>query len=178
MSRIQIPASIEAAPSASQPLLQAVHKQLGVAPNLYRLIATSPAGLEGLLGLSGALAKGTLDGKTRERIALVVAELNGCGYCLAAHSYLGKHLAKLEEAEMLANREGGSNDRKAAAAVAFAASIVRSRGHVSEQELGAVQAAGYTDAQVIEIVLVVALNTLTNYVNNVTHTDLDFPAVR
>ena len=95
MSRIPTPASIEAAPAAAQPLLQAVKKQLGVVPNLFRLIATSPAALEGYLGLNGALAKGALDAATRERIALAVAEFNGCDYCLSAHSYLGKNLAKL-----------------------------------------------------------------------------------
>ena len=89
MTRIAIPASIESAPAASQPLLQAVNKQLGSVPNLFRLVATSPAALEGYLGMSGALAKGTLPAPTRERIALAVAEINGCGYCLSAHAYLG-----------------------------------------------------------------------------------------
>ena len=69
MSRIQTPASIEASPAAAQPLLQAVKKQLGVVPNMFRLISTSPAALEGYLGLNGALAKGALEAPTRERIA-------------------------------------------------------------------------------------------------------------
>ena len=104
MSRLPIPATIDAAPAASQPLLEAVKKQLGVVPNLFRLVSTSPAALEGYLGLSGALAKGALPAQTRERIALAVAEINGCDYCLSAHSYLGKNLAKLDDAEIAANR--------------------------------------------------------------------------
>lgn len=177
MSRIAIPASITAAPAASQPLLDAVKKQLGVVPNLFRLVANSPAALEGYLGMSGALGKGELPAPTRERIALAVAEINGCNYCLSAHTYLGKNLAKLDDAEIAANRAGTSNDPKADAAVRFAAKVVAARGHVASADLATVRAAGYGDAEVLEIVLHVALNTLTNYVNEVAETDIDFPVV-
>ena len=177
MSRLPIPATIDAAPAASQPLLEAVKKQLGVVPNLCRLVSTSPAALEGSLGLSGALAKGALPAQTRERIALAVAEINGCDYCLSAHSYLGKNLAKLDDAEIAANRAGASNDPKADAAVRFAAKVARERGHVGEDDVRAVKLAGYSDAQVIEMVLHVALNTWTNYINEVAKTDIDFPVV-
>jgi uncharacterized peroxidase-related enzyme len=176
MSRIAIP-SLEASPDASRPLLDAVIKQLGSAPNLFRLLGTSPAALEGYLGLSGALGKGTLDVRTRNRIAMLVAELNRCDYCLSAHTYLGKNLAKLDDAELTANRDAASSDPKAAAALRFARAVVVERGRVSAAELDAVKAAGHTDAQVLEIVLHVALNTLTNYVNNVAGTDVDFPVV-
>ena len=87
MSRIEVPAR-DAAPAASQPLLDAVEKQLGVVPNLFRLVALSPAALQGFLGLNGALGK-ALDVRTRERIAIAVAQVNGCDYCLSAHTYLG-----------------------------------------------------------------------------------------
>ena len=177
MSRIAIPPSIDAAPVASQAMLHAVEKQLGSAPNLFRLVATSPAALEGYLGMSGALAKGSLSAPTRERIALAVAEVNGCGYCLAAHSYLGKNLAHLDDAEIASNRDGHSKDAKADAAVHFAAKVAQARGHVDEKDVQAVRTAGYTDAQVIEIVQHVALNTWTNYINEVAKTDIDFPEV-
>lgn len=158
-------------------MLHAVEKQLGVVPNLFRLVSNSPAALEGYLGLSGALAKGRLPAPTRERIALAVAEINGCSYCLSAHTYLGKNLAKLDDAEMVANRAGGSNDPKAAAAVLFAAKIARDRGHIGDEDLSAVRLAGYDDAQIIEIVQHVALNVWTNYVNEVARTEIDFPVV-
>jgi uncharacterized peroxidase-related enzyme len=177
MSRIAIPASIAASPVASQPLLEAVNKQIGSVPNLFRVVGNSPAALEGYLGLNGALGKGKLEAKTRERIALAVAELNGCDYCLSAHAYLGKNLAKLDDAEILANREGGSSDPKADAALRFAAKVVVARGHVTDADVAAVKAAGYDDAQVMEIVAHVALNTLTNYVNEVAKTEIDFPVV-
>ena len=177
MSRIPTPATIADAPAASQPLLEAVKKQLGVAPNLFRLVSNSPAALEGYLGLSTALGKGKVPAATRERIALAVAEVNGCDYCLSAHTYFGKNLAKLDDAEITANRSGASNDPKADAAVRFAAKVTRERGHVSEDDLRAVKLAGYDDAQVIEIVLHVALNTWTNYINEVAKTEIDFPKV-
>jgi len=177
MSRIPTPATIESSPVASQPLLQAVNRQLGVVPNLFRLVATSPAALEGYLGMSGALAKGALPAPTRERIALAVAQVNGCSYCLSAHAYLGKNLAKLDDAEIAANRAGQSNDPKADAAVRFAVQVARERGHVSGADLQDVRAAGYSDAQLIEIVQHVALNTWTNYINEVAQTEIDFPVV-
>jgi uncharacterized peroxidase-related enzyme len=177
MPRIPTPKTVDAAPPASQPLLQAVGRQLGVVPNLFRLVANSPAALEGYVGLLDALGKGSLPAPTRERIALAVAEINGCDYCLSAHSYLGKHVAKLDEAEMAENRDGGSNDSRADAAVRFAAKVVRSRGRVGDADLHALRAAGYNDAQVVEIVLHVALNTWTNYINLVGQTEIDFPLV-
>jgi len=177
MSRIPTPATIDAAPSASQPLLEAVKTQLGVVPNLFSLVSNSPAALEGYLALSGALNKGKLPAQTRERIALAVAEINGCNYCLSAHTYLGKNLAKLDDAEITTNRNGASNDPKADTAVRFAAKVARERGHVGEDDVRAVKAAGYDDGQVIEIVLHVALNTWTNYVNEVAKTEIDFPVV-
>jgi uncharacterized peroxidase-related enzyme len=177
LSRVPTPATIEQAPAASQPLLQAVKKQIGTVPNVFRLIANSPVALQGYLGLSEALAKGTLPAATRERIALAVAEINGCGYCLCAHTYIGKNVAKLDDAEITANRSGHSNDIEADAAVQFAALVTRNRGQVSEADTAAIKAAGYDDAELLEIVLHVALNTWTNYVNEVFGTDIDFPRV-
>jgi uncharacterized peroxidase-related enzyme len=178
MSRIPTPASIDAAPVAAKPLLEAVNKQLGFVPNLFRVVANSPAALEGYLGLSGALAKGKLPAQSRERIALAVAQINGCNYCLSAHSEMGKSFAKLSEAEIAANRRGGSLDPKADAAVRFAAKVLRERGHVSDADVQAVRMAGYDDAQIVEIVQHVALNTWTNYLNEVAKTEIDFPVAQ
>lgn len=176
MSRLAIP-SVDAAPEASKPTLDAVHKQLGVVPNLFRLIANSPAALTAFTGFQGALAK-TLDVKTRERIALAVAQVNGCDYCLSAHTYLGLNLAKLGAEEIALNRKGASSDAKANAAVQFAARVARERGHVSDADIAAVRLAGFTDAQIVEIVALVAENSFTNYLNEVAKTAIDFPVVR
>lgn len=175
MSRIAIPAA-DATPSASRPLLEAVHQQLGVVPNLMKMVGNSPAALEGYLSFNGAVAKGVLDLQTRERIALATAEFNRCDYCLAAHTYLGKNLAKLSEDEMAAARDYRAADAKSQAALHFAQRVALQRGLVQDADLAAVRAAGFDDAGIVEIVANVALNVLTNYLNNVAATDIDFPA--
>ncbi|OSM04978.1 carboxymuconolactone decarboxylase family protein [Magnetofaba australis] len=178
MSHIPTPESIQQAPHGSQNLLQAVQQKLGVVPNLFRIVANSPAALQGYLGLLAALETGALEAATHERIALAVAQVNGCGYCLAAHCYLGSNIAHLSDEEMEANRKGFSSDAKAEAAVRFAADIAQSRGHVASSAVQNVKAAGYSDAEIVEIVVHVALNTLTNYVNSALGTAIDFPQVR
>lgn len=175
MSRITIP-TLENAPEASKSILNAVQKQLGSVPNLYRLASLSTAALTGLTSLNAALSK-ALDVKTRERIAIATAEVNGCDYCLSAHTWIGQNLAKLSPEEVGLNRKGHSTDQKADAAVRFAAHVTASRGKVSDADLAAVRLAGYTDAQVIEIVAVVAENVLTNFINNVAQTEIDFPVI-
>ncbi|MBV8467872.1 MAG: peroxidase-related enzyme [Burkholderiales bacterium] len=176
MSRLSIPA-LDAVPEGSKTTLDAVHKQLGVVPNLFRLIGSSPAALTGFASFQGALSK-TFDVKTRERIALAVAQVNGCDYCLSAHTYLSLNLAKLSAQEIALNRKGASGDAKANAIVAFASKVAKDRGHVSEADIKAVRDAGITDAQIVEIVGLIAENTFTNLLNEVAKTEIDFPMVR
>jgi uncharacterized peroxidase-related enzyme len=176
MSRINIP-SAEQSPAASRPLLDAVKKQLGVVPNLMKLVGNSPAALEGYLSLNGALAKGELRVPLRERIALATAEYNGCDYCLSAHTYLGSHVARLSADEIESARDAHSADAQADAALQFARRVAETHGKVSDEDLSRLRAAGFDEAGIIEIVVNVALNVLTNYVNNVARTDIDFPAV-
>lgn len=176
MSRITIPA-VEHAPVASKPLLDAVHKQLGVVPNLMKVVGHSPAALEGYLSLNGALAKGSLSVQLRERIALAIAEFNGCEYCLAAHSYLGRNVAKLDDAEIDLARDARSGDAQTQAALQFARAVAAKRGNVADEDVTTLRNAGFDDAAIIEIVANVALNVLTNYINNVVQTTVDFPRV-
>jgi uncharacterized peroxidase-related enzyme len=175
MSRLAIPARDDV-PDASKPILDAVHRQLGVVPNMFRVVAASPAALQGFTANNAALAK-ALDVKTRERIALAVAQVNGCDYCLSAHSYLGLNLARLTPAEIALNRGGGSGDAKADAAVRFAAKVARERGRLSDGDVKAVRDAGFSDGQIVEIIAVTAENIFTNLLNLVARTDIDFPVV-
>jgi len=177
MSRIPTPASIDDAPEASRPILETIQKQIGSVPNIFRLVSNSPAALNGLTSLQGALGKGKLPPATRERIALAMAQANGCEYCLSAHTYTGTKFAKLDEAEIAANRKGTSNDPKAAAAVEFTRALLNAQGSVAPDEVAKVRAAGYSDAEIIEIIAHVALNTFTNYVNEALETEIDFPRV-
>jgi len=176
MSRLNIP-TVEQSLPATQALLAAVEKQLGVVPNLMKLLGQSPIALEGYLSLNGALNKDKLGLALRERIALTVAEFNGCDYCLSVHSYLSANVAKLPQGEIDAAREGRSDDPRTAAALHFARRVAESRGQVSDADLATLRAAGYDEAAVLEIALNVAVNVLTNYVNNVARTDIDFPVV-
>jgi uncharacterized peroxidase-related enzyme len=175
MSRVTVP-SRDSAPTESEPLLDGVFKKLGVVPNVFRLAALSPAALEGFLGLSGALSK-TLDVRTRERIAIAVAEVNGCDYCLSAHTYLALNLAKISPEDAELARKGSSTHPKAGAAVRFAVQVARTRGGVSDADIAAVKAAGFAEPQIVEIVALVTENVFTNFLNRVAQTDIDFPVL-
>jgi uncharacterized peroxidase-related enzyme len=157
-------------------LLDAVQAQLGVTPNFIRALANSPQALGGFLGLYGPLGSATIDAATRERIALAVAEGNGCEYCVAAHTAIGRR-AGLDNDEMLLNRRGRSQDARAAAAVAFAQALNEHRGAIDAAEWEAVRAAGLSDGEIVEIIAIVALNVLTNLLGKAVQVDIDFPRV-
>ena len=157
-------------------MFDAVQAKLGLTPNLVKTLATSPAALEGYLGLNGALTGGALNVQLREQIALAVAQANSCEYCLAAHTALGS-LAGLQPEEILASRRASAVDVKRDAALKFAQTVVINRGDVSDAALSAIRAAGCTDGEITEIVAHVALNIFTNYINLVARTIVDFPRV-
>jgi uncharacterized peroxidase-related enzyme len=155
-------------------LLDGVQAKLGLTPNIARTMANSPAALDAYLGFSGGLAKGALSAKLREQIALVVAEANGCGYCLAVHTTLGKSQG-LTDSEMLDSRQGGAGDPRIAAALGFARKVVRERAQVTDEDVAALRHVGYSNGEIAEIVANVALNVFTNYFNHVAGTEVDFP---
>ena len=174
MSRIN-PINVDQAAGKAKELLDTVQAKLGIKPNMMKTMAQSPAVLEAYLGLNTTLAS-TFTGKLREQIALVTAEENNCGYCRAAHTALGK-LAGLTDEESLAARAGTSEDLKTRAALEFARAVLRNKGSVTDVDLGSVRAAGFSDANIAEIVAHVALNVFTNYFNLVAETEIDFPRV-
>lgn len=173
MSRLSSVAP-ETATGRAAELLAAVQQKLGLVPNMTRAMAASPAVLDGYLQLSGALAKGALRAKTREQLALAVAEANGCDYCLAAHTAIGQSVG-LTPDQVRDSRLGTAVDSKTAALVHFARLVVDARGKVADADLTAVRAAGWDDAAIAEVVAHVALSVFTNYFNNVAEPALDFP---
>jgi uncharacterized peroxidase-related enzyme len=175
MPRLEVPTSQDQT-SESQKLLMSVEARLGFVPNLHRLMSISPAVLSGALGLQEALSN-TLDARTRNAIALAVSEVNACSYCLSSHCYVASRLQHVPGEEVQLNRTGQSEDAKVAAAARFAAKVVDSRGHVSDVQVAAVRAAGFTDAQVLEIIALSVQFTLTNLINNVAGTDIDFETI-
>lgn len=175
MNRIDLVTHDTANPEQRE-LLDAIQKQLGMVPNFLKVLAQSPAALRAFLGLHAIAGDGTLDPRTRERIALAVAERNACEYCVSAHTAIGRK-AGLDGAEILANRQGSSSDPKAAAALAFAQALVDTTGDVTDPEVAAVRAAGHSDAEIVEIIAHVALNIFTNIIGKATRIDIDFPKV-
>ncbi|MBK0399799.1 carboxymuconolactone decarboxylase family protein [Limibaculum sp. M0105] len=157
-------------------LLDGVQKKLGITPNLMRVMANQPAVLDAYLKLNEALGQGGFDAKAREAVALAVAGANACDYCASAHSAISKGL-KVEPAEIEARLAGRSSDPALSAALGFARRVVETRGFVSDVDLKAVRDAGHGDAEIVEVVALVAANILTNYINHVAQTAIDFPAV-
>jgi uncharacterized peroxidase-related enzyme len=178
MPKFPIPATIDQAPAASRALLRAAEARFGRVPNLALLLSASPAALQGYLALLTALDGGTLGAQTSERIALAVAETNGCQYGLSLHTFRARNGVGLDDAEITANRSGASNDPKAEAAVCFAVKLVRTQGAVGDDDLRALKAAGYDDAEIIEIVLHAGLNMLAGTINKTCEPDVDFPLIQ
>ena len=156
-------------------LLAAVNKKMGMVPNMTRVMANSPAVLEGYLGLTGALGE-TLSPQLREKLALLSAQENGCGYCMSAHTAVGKMLGIPAE-EISASRQGQSTDAKDAAALRFAHAFLDTKGAVDDDDLTAIRDAGYSDGEIAEIATNMIANVFTNYFNRLARTDIDFPKV-
>lgn len=175
MSRIQ-PIDRSATDSGTQKVLDGIETKLGMLPNMISTMAHSPAALRGYLGLSQALSGGQLPADLRERIALTVSEINGCGYCLAAHSAIGGSLG-LSADDLRDARAARSADSKTDAALQFARQLVDTRGNISDEDVQAVQSAGFGESEITEIISHVALHTFTNYFNKTAQTVVDFPAV-
>jgi uncharacterized peroxidase-related enzyme len=154
--------------------LSAVRAKMGKVPNVLATFAHSPAALNSYLAINGAIAGGTLSAQDRERIALATAQVNGCDYCLSAHSLVGK-LSGLSEAEVIGARQGRSADPRSAAIVQLAQAIVEARGRIANDQLQAARDAGLTDGEVLEVLANVVANLLTNYANNLIGTEIDFP---
>lgn len=175
MSRIAV-IDRHTADTEQQQLLDTIQRELGSVPNFLKVFANSPAALRAFLGLHGIAKEGSLDLQTRERIALALAQQNACEYCLSAHTALGRN-AGLNGDEIAANRAGGSQDAKAAIAVKFARSLVEHQGEVTSAEIAEVREAGFSDADIVEIITHVGMNLLTNILGKASRVEIDFPKV-
>jgi len=169
-------AVLDQVPADSKPTLDAFAKNIGFTPNMMAIFAQSPIAFNAWATWFGSLSK-ALDVKTRDGIGLAVSEVNGCNYCLTVHSFTAEHMAKLPANEIILARKGHASDPKRDAALQFARRVIETRGKVSDADLKAVRDAGYTDANVTEMVSLVAMYSLTNFLNNVFDPKQDFPAV-
>jgi uncharacterized peroxidase-related enzyme len=175
MSRIS-PIDPARAEGKAKILLDKVQARFGKVPNMMRIMATSPAVLEGYLGLSGALPAGLLNPRLREEIALAISEANQCSYCVGAHIQHGKKAGLTEQTSHSA-RVGQVEDARHQLAVDFALEVLATRGQINRSSVGKMQTAGFGDGEIIEIVANVALSVFTNSINLVADTEMDWPAV-
>lgn len=158
-------------------LFNGINNKLGMVPNMMKTMGNSATFLEAYLNLNATLGAGALGAKTGELIALAVAEVNGCDYCLSAHTYIGQNLVKIDAATLSSARTGNAADAKTAAILKFVKAVLATKGSVSDDDLAAVQSAGLSEGEIGEIIGHVALNVMTNYFNNTARTEIDFPKV-
>jgi uncharacterized peroxidase-related enzyme len=152
-----------------------VKKSIGVVPNMVQYMGNSPAVVKAWLGLSGALNGGVLPAEVRERLALSSAEYNRCTYCLSAHTFLAKNVAKLDDVEIEHARSAASSDPHTDAILKLSDAIGRGRGSVADEDIEEARKAGVTDAEIAEIIANLALNVLTNYFNRFNDTPVEYP---
>jgi uncharacterized peroxidase-related enzyme len=177
MSRLSIP-NLESDTGPSGQVYAQIKKAIGSVPNTFAAIAAhGPAALKSILFADATLAAGTLTKRDQELIKLVISGVAGCDYCVAAHSYLAK-LAGVKAEVLKQIRDGEpSGDAKRDALVGFVRKLAQSSGTVSDEDFAAIRAAGYSDAQLVEISLAFATTVFTNVFNRINDTDVDFPAV-
>lgn len=145
--------------------------------NFIQLLANSPAVTEAYLSYESALAHGQLAPKQREMIALAIAEINGSKYGLSAHYEAAKR-AGLTDEEIRQARKASSPDLRHAAMLRFTRAVALQRGEVNDADFNPLRQAGFTDAEITEIVANIALNIFTNYFNSMARTVVDFPLLR
>ncbi len=167
----------EQATGKTKELFNNINGKLGMVPNMMRTMGNSSTFLEAYLNLSSTLTSGSLGAKTGELLALAVAEINACNYCLSAHSFIGGQLMKIDTSVIEEARLGNSKNDKTDAILKFAKVLLEKNGHVNDVDVNNVKSAGVTEGEIGEIVGHVALNIMTNYFNNTANTVIDFPVV-
>ena len=168
------PQSIASAPEASKPILENIQKGFGFIPNLMATFANNPTVLEGYLALDGVFEKGSFTPVERQLILLAASVENNCNYCIAAHSTIAKGFLKAPADLVAAVRSNSAiGDKKLSALVTLVKEIVRERGYASSDSIDAFIAAGYSKEQVMELLLGVALKTISNYLDHISPATID-----
>ena len=177
MARISVP-NVESATGATAEIYGQIKKAIGNIPNTFAAIgAHGPDALKAIMLADSVLAAGSLSKRDQETIKLVISGVAGCDYCVAAHSLLGK-LAGLKPEELKRIRDRlPTGDDKRDALIRFVRKLATSSGTVSDADFVAIKAAGYSDAQLVDISLAFATTVFTNVFNRINDTEIDFPAV-
>jgi uncharacterized peroxidase-related enzyme len=172
MSRVK-PVNVEEAKGEVKDLYQNLEKKMGKVLNIFLNMGNSAATLKGFLNLSEAADQTSIAPRLREQLALIVGQTNHCQYCLAAHTTIAKGLG-VNEQDILKARHGESHDPKSQAILRFAKTVVENRGHISNQDVASLKAAGVSDTELVEIILLINVNMFTNYFNLITDPKIDF----
>ncbi len=151
--------------------------KVGKVPNIFQHMGNSPVALGAYLTFNQSLSKLKLPAKLLEQIALIVGQENKCGYCLSAHSIIGKG-AGLTDEEIERSRHGESTDAKTTPILHFCKEVVDKRGHVSNSDVETLKKAGVSDSEIVEIILVISVNMFTNYFNHIVDPTIDFPLAK
>jgi uncharacterized peroxidase-related enzyme len=172
MTKFTVPTRGEVSEN-NQAIFDNLQKGLGFVPNLYAYYAKNETALGDYLALQNR--KSTLKPKEREVINLVTSQINGCRYCQSAHTVLGKMNGFTDEQVIEMRKGSASFDTKLNALVKFTASVVENRGRATEESKDAFFEAGYTEANLIDVVIAVGDKTISNYIHNVVDFPIDFP---
>lgn len=165
--------TFETAPDAAKPLLEAAQKNYGFVPNLLGTMAEAPALLEGYMTLAGIVGKTALSETERQIILMTNNRLNGCTYCMAAHTTISKGAGVPEDVIAALRENTPINDGKLEALRQFSVVVNETRGWPSDADVAAFLSAGYTKQTVLEVVLATAFKVMSNYTNHIAATDLD-----
>ncbi|MRG43480.1 carboxymuconolactone decarboxylase family protein [Chitinophaga sp. SYP-B3965] len=171
MTTFKVPVREEVS-AASQQSFDTLKKVLGMVPNLYATMAYSDNALSKFLTFQNAPT--SLSNKEKEAVNLIVSQINGCKYCLSAHTMLGKMNGFTDE-EIILIRKGGSSIPKINALVQMAKDVTENKGHVTPEKLDAFFEAGYTKGNLVDLILLVGDKTIMNYLHNLTDIAIDFP---
>lgn len=173
MQRVQL-IQPEQAQGRAQELLAAVQQAFGMVPNATKVMANSPAVLDGYLALTTAMAAVQIGEKLHTQVKLGTSEANACSYCTAILCAIGPK-AGLTTTDLVEGRSATATDARTDAALKFAKTVLETKGKVGDHDLRAVRAAGFGDAEIVEIVASVVVGCFTNFLNNVAETALDVP---
>lgn len=175
MPRIS-PVDPSLASDEQRPLFDSIEKKMGRLPNVLKTLGHSPAALDAYIKLSAVQDASSFSAKERELLALAISAENDCQYCVSAHSAIASQMRVSPEAAAQA-MSGQAEDPKLQAAITLAKALTANRGWVDDDALASVKSAGLSDQSIMDVVLAVTVNTLTNYANHLADTEVDFPVV-
>lgn len=145
--------------------------------NFQKILSNSPNALSGVSRLFQEMYSGTLAPEIRTKVALAVSQSNSCQYCVAAHTDSGLKIG-LNDQEINSAKNGKDKNFKTEQAIKFALAILEHQGELTDDEVSAVKDAGFSEAEIVELIVLVGLFSLGNYVGKVSQIDLDIPQVK